>query len=141
MNQEQYDSFVNKTIIYETLNEFIDDTITSEEDVPHNYFIDVVNDCCKKYEQHEKEKKINQLELQNHKKSLEILSSKPKEVPYENIEIESSELEDITVHNLEEANVWLDMLKEGVEISLILNTLNLKKDEKVNQCFYEALKK
>lgn len=129
--QEQYDYLVEKSVIYNIIVEITGETIEAKNSA-FDYLIDVLNDCGKKYKEQEEKKKNMTFVFESYKPSYEVIE----EVSEEDFE---EELEEESTHDREEANTWLAMLKEGVEMPLILNTLNLKNDEKVKQCFYESL--
>lgn len=133
LTQEQYDDLVEKSVIYNIIVELTGDTIETKQ-VTFDYLVDVLNDCGDKYKEQLEKEKNRRFVFESHAP----VSEERKEEYEEDLEDFEEEIEENT-HDIEEANTWLSMLKEDVEMPLILNTLSSKNDEKVTHCFYESL--
>ncbi len=108
--------------------------------IDENEFRETLEDCNRKYEEHEKErlrkrKEADRLALENRKKELEYLSISKEKMDKITVE----QVEEIEPEVLSVTNEWLDMLRNGTSIQDVLNILSSRNHILECNQFYESL--
>lgn len=149
IEQKEYESLMDKTVIYEILMEFAEGkgNLSLEEadkvtDKYQDYFIEALSALEEEYEKHETEleekaKELRKLRREQRQNAFEKLKiTKKKEIDEK---LDQEEIEDIDIHAVKEVNEWLSHLQDGLEFSSILSILKDKNNEKLNAQFYDSL--